>query len=53
MFNLYTTETLSPPNSYTAIIDRSSSIKSNCGHPVSSDPPRHNLFQQLHAARYA
>lgn len=34
-FNIYTSETLSNPTSYTAIIDSSSSIKSNCGHPVS------------------
>ena len=38
VFNLYTTETLTPSNTYTAIIDRASGIKSNCGHPVSFRP---------------
>eukprot|EP00903_Cladosiphon_okamuranus_P007144 g6938.t1 len=37
VFNLYTSQTLVSDVSYTAIIDRSISIKSNCGHPA-DDP---------------
>ncbi|CAM9651395.1 unnamed protein product, partial [Scytosiphon promiscuus] len=34
IFNLYTERTLVADETYTVIIDRSSSLKSNCGHPA-------------------
>jgi len=40
LFNLYAVQALAAGYSYTAIIDRSSSIKSNCGHAVSQGATR-------------
>lgn len=50
VFNLYTTETLVTGVSYTAIFDRSSSLKSSCGHPVGCQDPK-MIFRDVREAK--